>query len=65
VFGVRVHTIPGRPDPQTGRGENIMGTFTIGHGFGMLAVGLMVILIGGLIVWKMINHKPKEQKYGK
>ena len=42
-----------------------MGTFTIGHGFGMLGVGLMVILIGGLIVWKVINHKPKEQKYGK
>ena len=41
------------------------GTFTIGHGFGMLGVGLIAILIGGLIVWKVINHKPKEQKYGK
>ena len=38
---------------------------TLMHGFGMLGVALMVILIGGLIVWKVINHKPKEQKYGK
>ena len=37
---------------------------TIGHGFGMLAVGLMAILVGGLIVWKVINHKPKEKRYG-
>jgi hypothetical protein len=42
-----------------------MGTFTPSTGFGMLAVGLMAILVGGLIVWKMINHKPKEDKYGK
>ena len=41
-----------------------MGTFTIGHGFGMLGVGLMVILIGGLIIYKIINYKPREKKYG-
>ena len=38
---------------------------TVGHGFGMLAVGLIVILIAGMIILKIINHKPKEQKYGK
>ena len=42
-----------------------MGTFTIGHGFGMLAVGLMVILVAGIIILKVINHKPKEDGYGK
>ena len=57
-------TIRGRSHPQV-EGDGVMGTFTIGHGFGMLAVGLMAILVGGLIVWKVINHKPKEQKYGK
>jgi hypothetical protein len=42
-----------------------MGTFTPSTGFGMLAVGLMAILVGGLIVWKMINHKQKDDRYGK
>jgi hypothetical protein len=37
---------------------------TIGHGFGMLAVGIVVILIAGSIILKVINHKPKEDKYG-
>ena len=37
---------------------------TIGHGFGMLAVGLIAIAIGGLIIYKIINHKPREDKYG-
>ena len=37
---------------------------TVGHGLGMLAVGLMAIAIGGLIIYKIINHKPREQKYG-
>ena len=57
-------TIRGRPDPQV-EGDGVMGTFTIGHGFGMLAVGLMVILIAGIIILKVINHKPKEDGYGK
>ena len=57
-------SIRGRPDPQV-EGDGVMGTFTIGHGFGMLAVGLIAIAIGGLIVWKVINHKPKEDRYGK
>ena len=37
---------------------------SVGYGFGMLAVGLMAILVGGLVVWKVINHKPKEKRYG-
>ena len=42
-----------------------MGTFTMATGFGMLAVGFAVILIAGLIIFKIINHKPKEDTYGK
>jgi hypothetical protein len=37
---------------------------TLGHGFGMLAVGLIAIAIGGLIIYKVINYKPREKKYG-
>jgi len=42
-----------------------MGTFTIGYGFGMLAIGFAVILIAGLIIFKIINHEKKEDTYGK
>ena len=38
---------------------------TLGYGLGMLAMGMAVILIGGLIIWKVINYKAKEDKYGK
>ena len=38
---------------------------TIGYGFGMLAVGLLAILIAGLIIFKIINHEKKEDRYGK
>ena len=38
---------------------------SVGYGFGMLAVGLIAIAIGGLIIYKIINYKPREQKYGK
>jgi hypothetical protein len=38
---------------------------SVGYGFGMLAVGLLAIAIGGTIIYKVINHKPKEDKYGK
>ena len=37
---------------------------TVAHGFGMLAVGLIAIAIGGLIIYKVINYKPKEKRYG-
>jgi len=37
---------------------------TVAHGFGMLAVGLAVILIGVLIILKIINHKKEEDRYG-
>jgi len=37
---------------------------SVGYGFGMLAVGLIAIAIGGLIIYKIINHKPKKEKYG-
>jgi hypothetical protein len=32
---------------------------TIGHGLGMLAVGIVVIVIGSIIAWYIIN-KVKE-----
>jgi hypothetical protein len=38
---------------------------TVPHGFGMLAVGFVVILIAGVIIFKIINHEKKEDKYGK
>ena len=37
---------------------------TLGYGLGMFAMGMAVILIGGLIIWKVINYKKKEDKYG-
>ena len=37
---------------------------TIGYGFGMLAVGLLAIAIGGTIIYKVINYKKREDKYG-
>ena len=42
-----------------------MGTFTIGYGFGMLAVGLGLILVAGIIAYKIINYEKKEDTYGK
>ena len=30
---------------------------TIGYGFGMLALGFAVILIGGVIIFKIINKR--------
>ncbi len=41
-----------------------MGTFTLQTGLGMLGLGMLLILIGGLIIWKVLNHKPKKEKYG-
>jgi len=38
---------------------------TIGYGFGMLAMGLLVILIAGTIIFKIINYEKKEDRYGK
>ena len=38
---------------------------TVGYGFGMLAMGLLVILIAGLIIFKIINYKKEEDTYGK
>jgi len=40
-----------------------MGTFTMATGFGMLALGFAVILIVGIIIFKVINHKPREDRY--
>ena len=39
-----------------------MGTFDMAHGFGMLAIGLAVILIGGLIILKVINTMEENKK---
>ena len=33
---------------------------TVAHGFGMLAMGLLAIVIAGTIIFKIINHKPRE-----
>ena len=41
-----------------------MGTFTLETGLGLLGVGMLLSLIGGLIIWKVINYKPKKEKYG-
>ena len=38
---------------------------TVGYGFGMLAMGLLAILIAGTIIFKIINHEQKEDRYGK
>jgi hypothetical protein len=35
---------------------------TVAQGFGMLAMGLLAILIGGVIIFKIINHKPREEE---
>lgn len=42
-----------------------MGTFTLSTGLGMLGVGILALAIIGAIFLKVINHKPKEKKYGK
>ena len=41
-----------------------MGTFTWSTELGMLAVGLAVIFVGAIIIFKIINYKKKEEKYG-
>jgi len=33
---------------------------TIGYGLGMLAVGMAVILIGAIIIYKIINREEKK-----
>jgi len=33
---------------------------SVGYGFGMLAMGLLVILIAGLIIFKIINKREDE-----
>ena len=38
---------------------------SVGYGFGMLAVGLIAIAIGGLIIYKVINYKQEDDRYGK
>lgn len=41
-----------------------MGTFTLETGLGLLGCGMLLILVGGFIIWKVINYKPKKEKYG-
>ena len=38
---------------------------SVGYGLGMLAIGMTAMAIAGIIIFKVINHKPKEDKYGK
>ena len=35
---------------------------SVGYGFGMLAVGMTVILIAGLIIWLVINKMQRDEK---
>ena len=35
---------------------------SVGYGFGMLAVGMTVILIAGIIIWLVINKIQKDEK---
>jgi len=42
-----------------------MGTFTLETGLGLLGCGMLLILVGSFIIWKVINYKRKEDKYGK
>ena len=42
-----------------------MGTFTTATGLGMLAVGFAVILVAGIIIYKIINYEKREDTYGK
>ena len=42
-----------------------MGTFTISTGLGMLAVGMAVITIAGMIILKVINTLEKNKKEDK
>ncbi len=42
-----------------------MGTFTMATGFGMLGMGLVVILIGGLVILKVINAVEKKRQTDK
>ena len=37
---------------------------TIGYGLGMLAMGMIAIAVAGTIIFKIINYKPKKEKYG-
>ena len=38
---------------------------TVGYGFGVLAMGFVMILIAGVIIFKIINYEKKEDRYGK
>ena len=36
---------------------------TVEHGFGLLAIGLVVLLIMGLIILKVVNTKEKNKEF--
>ena len=42
-----------------------MGTFDLASGFGMLALGLLVMMIAGLIALKVINTMEKNKQEAK
>ena len=39
-----------------------MGTFTVATGFGLLAVGLVVIAIAATVFFTMVNKMEKDKK---
>ena len=41
-----------------------MGTFTWETGLGLLGCGMLLIRVGAVIFYKVINYKPKKEKYG-
>ncbi len=44
------------------RGIGVMGTFTMATGWGMFAIGMVLILIMGLIILKVINTMENNKK---
>ena len=42
-----------------------MGTFTVETGFGMLGVGLVILLVIAIVAYKIINYEKREDTYGK
>ena len=33
---------------------------TVGYGLGMLAIGMMIIVLGGLVIYKIINTREEN-----
>jgi hypothetical protein len=40
-----------------------VGTFTWSTGLGLFGLGMLVIVVGGLIAYKIINYKKEPPRY--